>query len=119
MELQEAVKSGFENLTNFESRATRSEFWWYWAAIAVPGHHPVHDIFIVYPPRGGAHRAGRDRARPLSGRAAAARLRTTRNVDGAFRRRDLFVYPGGLYRPVFGGLGCWLSWQAMWERSSS
>ena len=36
MELQEAVKSGFDNLTNFESRATRSEFWWYWAAIAVP-----------------------------------------------------------------------------------
>ena len=36
MELQEAVKSGFDNLTNFEGRATRSEFWWYWAAIAVP-----------------------------------------------------------------------------------
>ena len=36
MELQEAVKSGFDNLTNFESRATRSEFRWYWAAIAVP-----------------------------------------------------------------------------------
>ena len=36
MELREAVKSGFDNLTNFESRATRSEFWWYWAAIAVP-----------------------------------------------------------------------------------
>ncbi len=37
MEFQEAVKSGFDNLTNFESRATRSEFWWFWAAIAVPG----------------------------------------------------------------------------------
>ena len=36
MELREAVKSGFDNLTNFEGRATRSEFWWYWAAIAVP-----------------------------------------------------------------------------------
>ena len=36
MELREAIKSGFDNLTNFEGRATRSEFWWYWAAIAVP-----------------------------------------------------------------------------------
>ena len=36
MEFQEAVKSGFDNLTNFEGRATRSEFWWFWAAIAVP-----------------------------------------------------------------------------------
>ena len=36
MELREAVKSGLDNLTNFEGRATRSEFWWYWAAIAVP-----------------------------------------------------------------------------------
>ena len=36
MELREAVKSGFDNLTNFEGRVTRSEFWWYWAAIAVP-----------------------------------------------------------------------------------
>ena len=37
MELREAVKSGFDNLTNLEGRATRSEFWWFWAAIAVPG----------------------------------------------------------------------------------
>lgn len=36
MEFQEAVKSGFDNLINFEGRATRSEFWWFWAAIAVP-----------------------------------------------------------------------------------
>ena len=36
MEFQEAVKSGFDNLTNFEGRATRSEFWSFWAAIAVP-----------------------------------------------------------------------------------
>ena len=36
MELKEAVQSGFENLTDFEGRATRSEFWWFWAAIAVP-----------------------------------------------------------------------------------
>ena len=105
MELREAVKPGFDNLTNFESRASRSEFWWYWAAIASPGHHPVHDIFIVYPLRWGAHRAGRNRARLLSGRAAAARLRTARNVDGAFRRRDLLVYTRDLHRPVFGGLG--------------
>ena len=41
MELQEAVKSGFDNLTNFEGRATRSEFWWYWAAIILPS--------VVYP----------------------------------------------------------------------
>ena len=37
MELREAVKSGFDNLTNLEGRATRSEFWWFWAVIAVPG----------------------------------------------------------------------------------
>ena len=37
MEFQEAFKSGLDNLTNFEGRATRSEFWWFWAAIAVPG----------------------------------------------------------------------------------
>ena len=36
MEFQQAVKSGFDNLTNFEGRAARSEFWWFWAAIAVP-----------------------------------------------------------------------------------
>ena len=36
MEFKEAVKSGFDNLTNFEGRATREEFWWFWAAIAVP-----------------------------------------------------------------------------------
>ena len=36
MEFSEAVKSGFDNLANFEGRATRSEFWWFWAAIAVP-----------------------------------------------------------------------------------
>ena len=70
-----------------------------------PGHHPVHDIRIVSPLRGGAHRAGRNRAHPLSGRASAARFRTARNVDGAFRRRDLLAYPRGLYCPVFGGLG--------------
>ena len=42
MEFQEAVKSGFDNLTNFEGRATRSEFWWFWAAIAVPAIVLVH-----------------------------------------------------------------------------
>ena len=36
MEFKEAVKSGFDNLTNFDGRATRLEFWWFWAAIAVP-----------------------------------------------------------------------------------
>ena len=36
MEFKEAVKSGFHNLTNFKGRATRSEFWWFWAVIAVP-----------------------------------------------------------------------------------
>ena len=36
MEFKEAVESGFDNLTNFKGRATRSEFWWFWAAIAIP-----------------------------------------------------------------------------------
>ena len=36
MEFGEAVRSGFNNLSNFEGRATRSEFWWFWVAIAVP-----------------------------------------------------------------------------------
>ena len=45
MEFQEAVKSGFDNLTNFEGRATRSEFWWFWAAIAVPAI--ILNVFFV------------------------------------------------------------------------
>ena len=104
MEFQEAVKSGFDNLTNLEGRATRSEFWWFWAANCRPGHHPVHGILIVRPVPGGAHRAGRDRARPFRGRAPAARLRTARIVAVAFRHSHRLAYPRVLHRPVFGGL---------------
>lgn len=49
MEFQEAVKSGFDNLTNFEGRATRSEFWWFWAAIAVPAII-LNVIFVSFIP---------------------------------------------------------------------
>lgn len=35
MGFSEAVSSGFNNITNFEGRATRSEFWWFVLAVWV------------------------------------------------------------------------------------
>lgn len=50
MEFQEAVRSGFENLANFQGRATRSEYWWFWAAIAVPAIilNLIFSIFLPF-----------------------------------------------------------------------
>ena len=105
MELRAAVKSGLDNLTNFEGRATRSEFWWYWAAIAVPAII-LSLIFSSFIPLVGALIGLA--ATGLAFSAAVRRLHDSGRPGMwmvPFVVVTSLLTPRGLYRPVFGGLG--------------
>ena len=105
MELQEAVKSGFDNLTNFESRATRSEFWWYWAAIAVPAIILSMILSSFLPPSWGRSSGWPQPGSPSQRPCGGGTTPDDPECGWCLSSSDLLVYTRDLHRPVFGGLG--------------